>query len=316
MKIVVIGGSGHIGTYLIPKLVKAGYETVNVTRGQSKPYVSDRLWNEVENVILDRTTDNDFAEKIASLNADVVIDLINFTLDDTKKMVSALGKTNLSLYLFCSSIWTHGRAEILPALSDCDKEPLDEYGVNKYQSGLFLKDQYEKSGFPYSIIMPGQIAGPGWLIVNPYANLDTCVFEKIAKGEKIYLPNFGMETLHHIHADDLAQMFFKAVTHKDNAINNSFHGVPEQSITLYGYAKFMYEFFNQKPDIGFMEWSKWCEYMGDKDYIEHSYYHLVRSGYYSIENAKKLLDYEPKYTITQTITQSIQSYIDRKIIKI
>ncbi|WP_405152318.1 NAD-dependent epimerase/dehydratase family protein [Paenibacillus sp. FSL K6-0108] len=48
MKILVIGGSGHIGTYLVPRLVKAGYEVINITRGQSKPYNSDPAWEEVK----------------------------------------------------------------------------------------------------------------------------------------------------------------------------------------------------------------------------------------------------------------------------
>ncbi len=39
MRIVVIGGSGHIGTYLIPMLVERGHEVINVTRGQSQPYI-------------------------------------------------------------------------------------------------------------------------------------------------------------------------------------------------------------------------------------------------------------------------------------
>ena len=34
MRVVVIGGSGHVGTYLIPRLVAAGHEVVNVSRGQ------------------------------------------------------------------------------------------------------------------------------------------------------------------------------------------------------------------------------------------------------------------------------------------
>ena len=54
MKAVVIGGCGHIGTYLVPRLVKAGYQVVSVTRGQSKPYLPSHAWDEVENVILDR----------------------------------------------------------------------------------------------------------------------------------------------------------------------------------------------------------------------------------------------------------------------
>ncbi|HHV12307.1 MAG TPA: NAD(P)-dependent oxidoreductase [Clostridiales bacterium] len=39
MKVVVTGSCGHIGSYLVPKLIKAGYGVTNITRGQSRPYV-------------------------------------------------------------------------------------------------------------------------------------------------------------------------------------------------------------------------------------------------------------------------------------
>ena len=29
MRVVIIGGSGHVGTYLVPRLVEAGHEVVN-----------------------------------------------------------------------------------------------------------------------------------------------------------------------------------------------------------------------------------------------------------------------------------------------
>ncbi len=32
MKVIVIGGTGHIGTYLIPRLVKAGHDVICVSR--------------------------------------------------------------------------------------------------------------------------------------------------------------------------------------------------------------------------------------------------------------------------------------------
>lgn len=38
MRVVVIGATGHIGTYLIPMLVDNGYETIAVTRKLSQPY--------------------------------------------------------------------------------------------------------------------------------------------------------------------------------------------------------------------------------------------------------------------------------------
>ncbi len=317
MKVVVTGACGHIGTFLIPMLVKYGFEVVTVTRGISKPYVNDISFEKVQKVYLDREKELDFANKIAKLEPDIVVDLINFHIEDTQKMVEALKNTKLSHYLFCSSIWAHGRVEILPAdPNSVTKQPLDDYGINKFKSEMYLKEQYRQNGFPSTVIMPGQISGGGWVIINPWGNTNTEVFEKIARGEEICLPNLGMETLHHVHGYDVAQMFFKAIIHREQALGQSFHAVAEESLTLYGYAKIMYEFFNKEPKIRFLDWEKWCEYEGNKDEIEHTYYHIARSGSYSTDNAKRLIDYRPKYTTREVVEEAVQSYIDRGVIKV
>ena len=44
---VIIGGSGHIGTYLVPRLVEAGFEVVNVSRGQREAYTPHAAWKDV-----------------------------------------------------------------------------------------------------------------------------------------------------------------------------------------------------------------------------------------------------------------------------
>ena len=33
-RVVIIGGTGHLGTYLVPRLVCAGFEVINVSRGE------------------------------------------------------------------------------------------------------------------------------------------------------------------------------------------------------------------------------------------------------------------------------------------
>lgn len=52
-RIVVIGGSGHVGTYLVPKLVDLGHKVVNVSRGAARPYRPHPAWKTVEQVLID-----------------------------------------------------------------------------------------------------------------------------------------------------------------------------------------------------------------------------------------------------------------------
>ncbi|MCC5890174.1 MAG: NAD-dependent epimerase/dehydratase family protein, partial [Alkalibacterium sp.] len=287
MKVVVIGGSGHIGSYLIPMLVRENHQVTMVSRGKSKPYVRDWAWDKAELVSMDRSKDPDFVEKIAEMNADVVIDLICFKLEEVKEMVAALKDTDLSHYLYCSTIWTHGRAETIPADPNGVKHPLDEYGRQKYESEKYLMHEYRVNQFPVSIVSPGQICGPGWSIINPLGYGGDDVFQTIADGKEISLPNHGMETLHPVHGEDVAQVFMAAMTRRTQALGQNFHAVSEDSLTLYGYAMAMYRFFGQKPNINFLSWDKWVDYVESDKKASISYHHIARSGYYSIENAKE-----------------------------
>ncbi|MDO4961975.1 MAG: NAD(P)-dependent oxidoreductase [Eubacteriales bacterium] len=316
-KAVVIGAAGHIGTYLIPMLVNGGYDTVAVTRSMSKPYEDDPAWETVQRVLLDREKDPDFVSKLADMKPDIIVDLVNFDIKETKKIVEKFSGTGLSHYLYCSSCWAHGMAELLPFDPNDDaKEPLDAYGIDKFASEQYLKQQYRENGFPATIVAPGQISGPGWTIINPWGNTSFRVIQDIADGKEIALPNFGQEIIHHVHGYDVAQMFYKAITHRENALGQVFDAEAESHITLYGFAKHLFRFFGKEPKIKFLPWPEWCAYEGNPEECDHTYYHIVRSGTFSIENAKRLLEYQPKYTNLETIDLAMQSYIDRGLITI
>jgi nucleoside-diphosphate-sugar epimerase len=74
MRIVVIGGSGHVGSFLVPRLVRAGHEVVNLTRGARAPYVDDEAWSEVERSPVDRAAEDaagTFGQRVAAFEAEV-----------------------------------------------------------------------------------------------------------------------------------------------------------------------------------------------------------------------------------------------------
>jgi len=311
MKAVVIGAAGHIGTYLIPMLMKAGYETIAITRSMSQPYEDCPEWHRVERVLMDRENDPEFIDKLKAMEPDIIVDLVNFNVEETKKIVENFKDSRLTHYLYCSSCWTHGLAETIPLdPDDLRKEPIDDYGKDKFASEKYLKEQYRLNGFPATMVLPGQISGPGWTIINPWGNISMRVWQDIADGKEIALPNFGQETLHHVHGYDVAQVFFKAITHRQQALGECFDAQSATSITLYGFAKHLYEYFGHEPKIRFLPWPEWCKYEGNPEECEQTYYHIARSGAFNIDKERRLLEYQPKYTCLETIDLAVKSYLE------
>lgn len=319
MKAVVIGATGHTGTYLVPRLVDYGFEVIAVTRGLSEPYTPAGEWREVKRIQLDRTEEEKagtFGKKIAEMNPDIVVDLISYSVESTKSTVQALKGTNLSHYLFASSIWEHGAAAVTPADEDTPRHPIDDYGRDKVASVTFLHDEFVKNGFPYTAVMPGHITGPGWTCINPTGNFDPEIFGKIGRGETIYIPHFGMECVHHVHADDVAQVFFRAIQRRTAALDQDFLAVAPQAMTLRGFAESMYAWFGKEPNIAYLPWEAWKKTAGSQAFINSTYSHLAHSDNYSCEKARRILGYAPRYTILQAVCECVSSMIARGVINV
>jgi len=318
MKVIVIGGSGHVGTYLVPRLVRQGAEVVSVSRGQREPYTPDRAWGEVEHVSIDRTEEEKsgvFGRKIAAMKPDVVIDMINFRLESAQQIVEAL-RGQVSHYLYTSSVWGHGMSTVLPAEENQSRHPFAEYGIQKTAIEEYLQEALIKDGFPSTSVLPGHITGPGWACINPCGNFDPQVFGRIARGEEIAIPHFGRETVHHVHADDVAQVFQQAITHRKQAVGESFHAVSPQALSLAGFADAMYRWFGRTPNVRFLPWQEWCVVTRDEETIRTTYGHLMHSNVYSIEKGEKLIGYRPRYSSLQAVCECVDRLIANRVISV
>ena len=58
MRIVVIGGSGHIGTFLVPRLVRAGHDVVSISRGSRPTTSTIQPGEQVRHVTADRAAED------------------------------------------------------------------------------------------------------------------------------------------------------------------------------------------------------------------------------------------------------------------
>ncbi|MGW0802348.1 NAD-dependent epimerase/dehydratase family protein [Nonomuraea sp. NPDC002799] len=306
MRVAVIGASGHIGTYLIPRLVDAGHDVIAVSRGKRGPYSPHGAWQRVAQVTADRDAedaDGTFGRRIAELEADVVIDLICFTESSARALTEAL-TGQVRHFLHCGTIWTHGPSAQVPTTEDRPKRPIGEYGRQKAAIETYLLERAQRAGFPVTIIHPGHITGPGWVPVNPAGNVNPAVFQALADGDELTLPNLGMETVQHVHADDVAKLFMDALASPSAAIGESFHSVATTALTLRGYAEAVAGWFGRDARLAYLPWEQWRDTVSEEDALI-TYDHIAHSPHCSMEKAERLLGHRPRYTSLEAIAEAV-----------
>jgi nucleoside-diphosphate-sugar epimerase len=306
MRAAVIGGSGHIGTYLIPRLVEAGYEIINITRGQRQPYVPHPAWKSVRQIVTDRDEEDEagtFGKRILGLLPDVVIDLIAFTPDSTRQLVEAL-RGHVDHFLHCGTIWVYGHSVQVPATEDQPRHPFGSYGIQKAEIETYLLDQARRVGFPATVLHAGHIVGPGYVPLNPQGNFNPKVFETLARGEPLLIPNLGLETVHHVHADDVAQGFMKAISNWSSSVGESFHVVSPAAITLRGYAEAVAGWFGQQANLQFVSWDEYSKAVSERD-ADSTWDHIAHSPNASIAKGQRLINYQPRYSSLGAVYEAL-----------
>jgi nucleoside-diphosphate-sugar epimerase len=170
-RVVIIGATGHIGSYLVPRLVRGGHEVIAMSRGIRGPYHQSSQWDSVTMVTVDRDAadaEGSFGAQVAALRPDVVIDLICFTAASAQQLVDALRPAR-PLLLHCGTIWVHGPALRVPVTEDEPRTAYGEYGTGKAEIEALLHRETMAGGVPAIVLHPGHISGPGWPVITPRA---------------------------------------------------------------------------------------------------------------------------------------------------
>ena len=258
MRIVVIGGSGHVGTFLVPRLVRAGHEVINLTRGARSPYIDDEVWSDVEQVAVDRAAEDaagSFGKRVAALEANVVVDMICFTPDSAAALVKEL-RGHSGYLIHCGTIWRYGPSVKQPMREDDTSPPIGEYGTQKAAIAELLAAETASGGLVTTVLQPGHISGPGWMPIGPLGNLDPGVWYALSSGQEIAVPGLGAELMHHVHADDVAQAFQLAVERRDAAAGESFNVVAPSALTARGFLAIAAGWFGQTAKIRSVSWAE------------------------------------------------------------
>jgi nucleoside-diphosphate-sugar epimerase len=185
------------------------------------------------------------------------------------------------------------------------RKPFGAYGVQKAAIEDYLLDAARRNGFPVTIVHPGHIVGPGWNPLNPAGHFNPEVFSALAKGEALALPNFGMETVHHVHADDVAQLFMRAIANWSASVGEAFHAVSPAAVTLRGYAEAMAGWFGREANLTFLPWPEWKAAQKSEEEATATWEHIAHSPSCSIAKAERAIGYAPGYSSFEAVFEAV-----------
>tara|TARA_Y100000741_G_scaffold360985_1_gene344200 strand:- start:6229 stop:7233 length:1005 start_codon:yes stop_codon:yes gene_type:complete len=321
-KIALIGGAGFIGHNLAIYLKEMGHEPIiidslsvnNMLSFTDKEITNRKLYWSILNQRLDLLHENDInidIEDARNYNAmcmlldhhkpDIIIHLAavshanksnkdpHTTFDHTLRTLEntmdiAKSQDCRVIYLSSSMAYGHFEKEIVTEKSPCN--PLGIYGTLKYSGELIVKAYHRVFDIPYTIIRPSALYG------------DRCVsrrvgqifIENAVQGLDINIQGDGSDKLDFTYIDDLAHGI-GLIIENDNAINQTFNLTYGEAKKIGEMAEILREHFNGIK-INY----------SPKDKL------TPNRGTLSVDKAKNLLGYSPKYSLEKGYPKYIQWY--------
>jgi nucleoside-diphosphate-sugar epimerase len=107
----------------------------------------------------------------------------------------------------------------------------------------------------------------------------------------------------------VAQAFEAAIAHRDAAAGEDFNIVAPSALNVRGYARIAASWFGQTADLRPMSWEDFRSQATEEAY-DSSWEHLVRDHYVSIDKARTLLGYAPRYEPDEAVLESVRWLIE------
>ena len=253
-----------------------------------------------------------FEQRVAALEAEVVVDMICFTPDSAGALVEALRGRSEHL-VHCGTIWRYRVSLKQPMREDDTSPPFGEYGTQKAAIAELLATETRSGGLVTTVLSPA-ISGPGGADRAAGKSRPGRLVRRIRR-PGYRRPGPRRRAHAHVHADDVAQAFQLAIEQRDAAAGESFNVVAPSALTARGFLAIAAGWFGQTARIRSVSWAEFRSGT-TAEYADSSWQHLSRSQYASIEKARTLLGYAPAFEPEAAVLEGIRWLIDHDRLKV
>ena len=209
-RVLVTGGTGFTGSYLVRRLLERGHQVVVVDN--QKGIFDEELARMGAELHIGSVTDKDLMNQLVKgcevvhhvaaafrrvdLPKDVYWDV---NVNGTRYLLEAAEQHGVRKFVYCSTCGVHGNVSNPPTTEDGPIAPADYYQYTKYE-GEKVAHEYIRRGLDVTILRPAAIYGPGdperWLML----------FRRVSPGWFLMFGN-GKATYHPLYIDNLTDAF-------------------------------------------------------------------------------------------------------------
>lgn len=297
MKILIIGGTGHVGTFLVPRLVAEGHDVYVGTRGNTKQR-EPRFFEGAKFIVCD-SGNPESLHALKDYQFDTVVDF-----PGTAYQVWEVLKDSISHLVVCGSIWMYGYPHIVPTSEGaCQEEsPFGGYRERYQQIKQMLAEADTCKADVTSIMLPN-ICGPGKIPIDPYGGRDIDKHREMMEGKTVYIPD-GLECLiGPCDAEDIAGLFDLTINNRDSAANQMFNAGAAYSIPISDFVKAYGSIYGVNIPMEKVSWEK---YVNEINPEIGAWWHFYAHMLPDISKAKTILGYSPKHTPEQSMRRAVE----------
>lgn len=312
-KIMVIGGSGFIGSRITKKLTDLGHEVIiydkfyNFIESEREKYVfylRERLKDLCPGIKIiygDIRDNNNLLKALQENRPDTIIHLaqiplatvsnklsseaLDININGTISLIKAIGAVDfIKRLVYSSSSFVYGHFQYAPADEKHPTNPIDVYGGTKLACEDMIKGFGTRFGIDYTIIRPSAVYGP----TDANLRVSQIFVDNAFNGKELVMEGGGEACLDFTYVDDIAQGFVLAAL-SEKAKNEIFNITCGEGRTLKELSDILKQYF---PDL--------------KTVIKPADFNRPKRGALDINKAKDILGYEPKYSLEDGIKEYVE----------
>lgn len=325
-KVLVTGATGFTGAALCARLRSEGQDVVAFVRPTSRLDALRAQGVETRAVDLGSAASVDGAFE----RFDVVYHIAaayrsehaardEFTrvnVDGTRHLLDAAAKHGAGRFVHCSTVGVQGEIEQPPADENYRFKPGDHYQESKLQGELLARRYFESGRVPGAVVRPVGIYGPGDMrFLKLFRSIANGTFVMIGDGQVLY---------HMTYIEDLVTGFVLAGTHPA-ALGEVFTIAGPEYTTLRVLVDKIAAVLGRHPPRLRVPFAPvyWASVVCDKVFRSVGlspplyprrveFFELDRA--FSIEKARRLLGYEPRYSLDEGLARTAAWYESQGLI--